>query len=148
MVTIRRASPDDIDWLITELRKFSQFIQTKRPVFEDEEFARNALTSLITSHYALIAEKEGTPIGFIGGLLTPHSMNPAIRVLCETFFWVTEDQRGARAGAMLLNEFLEHGKQNVDWILFALEEHSPMNEKSLLKRGFKRQERNYLLEVA
>lgn len=76
-----------------------------------------------------------------------HPYNPAIRVLTETFWWVTPNARGSRAGLMLLDAFTAYGERNADWIVFTLEHHSPVNERTLTKRGFHLHERSYLREV-
>lgn len=147
-ITIRRAHHNDLDFLLAQLREFSQFFGTEKALFGDESYARQTLLGMIADHPFFVAEGEGAgPVGFVAGLITPHLFNPNIRVLAETFWWVSEEHRGSRAGLMLLEEFVKFGKENVDWITFALEEKSPVNEKALTKRGFKLQERSYLKEI-
>ena len=48
---------------------------------------------------------------------------------------------------MLLNEWIRVGKLKADWITMAIESNSPINERILLKWGFKNSETSYLLEV-
>lgn len=148
MITIRRGKPEDMDWLIQELKLFSAFYDTKHPLFGHEQFVREGMTSMIEKHLVLIAEKEGIgPVGFIAGLLVPHIFNPLIRCLSETFWWVEEKHRRGRAGFMLLQAFIDFGKQNADWILCTIESNSPVNPNVLLDRGFKLKERNFVMEV-
>jgi RimJ/RimL family protein N-acetyltransferase len=148
-VAVRPAQFDDINWLVRELGRFDQFFGGKRPLLEDEDYARGVLIQMIEKHFMLIAEREDAgPIGFIGGIVTPHLFNPNIRVLGELFWWVQPEYRGTRAGLMLLNEFTAWGKANVDWLTIALEDHSPVSDRSILKRGFKPKEKSYLLEVS
>lgn len=144
---IRRAVPEDADWVLEELKKFSNFLGTKRNVYGDEDVCRASLLSFIENQMLLLAVNEETRLGFIGGFLTPHLFNPKLMVLCEVFWWVAEEHRGTRAGAMLLGAFLEYGEANADMITFALEAKSPVNENTLLKRGFVLQERNYIKEI-
>lgn len=136
-----------MDWLVSQLREFSAFFGTKKSLYGTEENARLGITNMINGHIVLVAEREGQLLGFIAGVITPHMFNPNIRVLAETFWWVAEEHRGSRAGLMLLNEFMDYGTANCDWITFALEHHSPVDEKCLLRRGFHLQERSYLMEV-
>lgn len=145
---IRQALPSDIDWLISQLRAFSHFFGTKKPLFGDEEQARESMLAVVQNHVVYVAENaDKTLMGFIAGCLIPHPYNPKITVLSEAFWWVDELYRGTRAGLKLLNAFVAFGKAHADWITFTLEAKSPVNESCLLKRGFRLQERNYLMEV-
>lgn len=148
-IKIRRARDADIVWLLDQLKAFSVFHGTKLPVFGDVGHAHSFMLFLIAEHLVLIAEDTDVgPVGFIAGSVTTHLYNPAIKVLTESFWWVEEASRGSRAGLMLLNAFTDWGKENCNWTIMTLEHHSPVNEKSLLKRGYKPIERSYLLENA
>lgn len=133
--------------MVGELREFSAFFGSKKPLFESADVARAGLICMMAHHLVLVAERDGALVGFIAGMVTPHPYNAKIRVLSETFWWVTPAARGTRAGAVLLVAFVTWGKANVDWITLALETSSPINEDALTKRGFRLFERNYLLEV-
>ncbi len=149
MITVRRATLNDMEWLVQELRKFAVFYNSKHSLFGHDQFVREGLAVMIDKHYVVIADKEGVgPVGFIAALMVPHIFNPLIRCLTEAFWWVQEEYRNtSRAGFLLLKAFMEFGKQNADWILCTIEEVSPINPEALLKRGFKLKERNFLLEV-
>jgi hypothetical protein len=148
-IDTRRATPKDVDWLVTQLRAFSEFMGTRLPLFGSEELVRVNLATMIDSHVVLIAEREdGLLMGFIGGVYIPHVFNPEIRVLSETFWWVSPEHRNTRAGLLLLNAFVDFGKAHADWITVALEEKSPVSDRCLTKRGFRTLEKNYLLEVS
>jgi RimJ/RimL family protein N-acetyltransferase len=148
-ITVRGATPEDIDWLLSQLREFSNFFGTRRSLFGDDDYSQSAMLNMIQNHIVFIAEREDVgPIGFISGYIIPHPYNPEIRLLSETFWWVDEEYRGTRAGLMLLNQFTDWGKKNADWITFALEEKSPVKETCLTKRGFRLHERSFLLEVS
>lgn len=147
-ITVRKAVKDDVDFLLSQLDVFSDFYGTKKRLFPNEDYAREKLTELIKGQVVFIAEKQGVgSIGFIAGILFNHPFNPDIRVLSETFWWVQEEHRNSRAGLMLLNEFTEFGKETADWVTTAIEEKSPINDRVLLKRGYKATEKNFLLEV-
>jgi hypothetical protein len=146
---VREGRPDDIDWLVAQLREFSRFFGTRMPLFGDEAFVRAGLEVQMRDHFMRIAvDDQDQRLGFIGGILTPHMYNPAIKVLCETFWWVAPEHRGSSAGARLLAEFLLFGRAHADWMTFALEVQSPVREETLLRHGFRLQERQYLMEVA
>ncbi len=148
-IGIRSADEADIEWLLGQLRKFSDFFGTELKLFGDEAQARDLLTKMILNHPTYIAESDQCGrMGFIAGVLTPHMFNPQITVLAETFWWVDELYRGTRAGLLLLNRFVAEGQLCADWITFALEAKSPVREETLTRRGFRLQERSYLMEVA
>lgn len=153
-ISVRRAVAADAPWLLTQLRAFSDFFGTTKPLFPDDATADALLTALL-AHPFYVAEKaslfhgvDPKPIGFICGTLAPHPFNPAITVLSEVFWWVDEANRLGRAGHLLLEAFLRVGREHADWIVFSLEAKSPVNPETLTKRGFHLHESSYLLEVA
>lgn len=145
-VTIRPALPSDIDWLITQVKAFATFNQTKYFLFGDEEEARSGLLGMMREHFMRIAERDGVPLGFIAAYWVLHPYNGRIPLLAETFWWVDEQHRFSSAGARLLDAFDDFAKENVKWATFSLLANSPVNEKVLLKRGFKKHEVAYLKE--
>lgn len=166
-ITVRPATENDVTWIIHQLRDFSQFYGTNKQLFTSAEQIRAPFTNLIEKHIVLIAEdvqdvgadvlsaqaETVSPgralmrLGFMAGTLAPHPFNPDIRVLTEIFWWTSNDKRNSRAGAKLLNTFIEIGKKTADWVALGISGPSRVNEKHLLKRGFHLQERIYLMEV-
>ena len=147
-VEIRPAQLSDIDWILSQLKEFADFYKTKTSLFGDSDYSREFITMLVTKHLFLVADsKEFGLIGFISGTVEPHPYNPKILSLNECFWWVEEKHRGSKAGLLLLNEFIRIGKQHCDWIWMTLESDSPVKDATLVRRGFKEQERSFLLEV-
>ena len=146
-IVIRRAESRDIDWLLRELKDFARFIDTRYSLYGDEKYSREGLQLLIDKHVFLVAEKSFEPVGFVAGYFTPHLFNPKIKVLCELFWYVTPKHRTSRAGSMLMNAYIEHGKESSQWVTFSLNRFTPVNDRSLIKRGFHEHERTYLIEV-
>lgn len=151
-IVIRAGDDSDTDWIVTQLGDFSKFFGTRYPLFGDEAFIRAGISNFMKNHFVRVAVgcHDGIVerVGFIIGLFTQHPFNPAIKLLGEQFWWVEPKYRNSRAGLLLLNEFVAFGKKNAHWITMALESKSPINEKSLIRRGFKFQEKSYLMEVA
>lgn len=143
---VREARQKDIDWILSELKEFSDEYGTQ-VVLYDEFHAREGVKTLVKQHVVYLAEDKEGPKGFIAGFVAPHVYNPNLIVLSECFWWVPKKHRGSRAGLLLLRKFVKWGKENVDWILFGIESQSPVNPDCLIKRGFKLHERNYLMEV-
>lgn len=146
-VNVRTAEASDVDWLAVEANKFSKFYATKRELFPSVEKAKELLKAMMDAHLFLISEIKGERTGFVAGYYLNHPFNPSIRLLAETFWWVKEEFRAGRSGLTLLNAFVGFGKRHADWITFSLEHKSPVNERTLLKRGFTLNEKSYLLEV-
>lgn len=146
--SIRRAVPTDIPWILSQLKEFSAFYGTKRALYDDEAYAQVFIETMVRDHLFLVADTvEFGLVGLIAGTLEPHLYNPKMICLNECFWWVDEKHRGSKAGLLLLNAFVHWGKANVDWIWMTLETHSPVKDATLIRRGFKEQERSFLLEV-
>jgi hypothetical protein len=145
MYELRRALGSDIPWLQCELKKFSTFIETKYELYGSDEYTQDGLQLLIDKHFLLIAELQGTPVGFIAGYFTGHLFNPSIKVFNELFWWVPSGH--PKAAYSLLKEFIKFGKENAQWIVMSLNRYTKINEKSLLRKGFHEHERNFLMEV-
>lgn len=148
MITIRRAELTDSPWLLTQLKAFAQFFGSKHSLFpSDDAGILDALHSLVETKVFLVAEANGKSVGFIAGLLQEHPYNPKITVLSELFWWVAPEHQGSSAGARLLQAFTDYGRLNAQWIVMTLETKSPVNPRSLEKRGFRHFESSYLLET-
>ena len=156
---IRPAQPSDVRWLLPQLQRFSVFFGAKHSLFPDYPTAEAIVSDLLASQPFWVAEHT-TPdplgltdsataiVGFIGGTIGPHPFNPAITVMQELFWWVDEAHRGTKAGALLLEAFTDYGRAHADWVIMTLEHESPVNERTLTKRGYRPKERSFLLEVA
>lgn len=148
-IKVRQATLDDRVWLLNEMKIFASSYPTNYPlVSKNENFNAEFVVSLIVNHLVLIADDETAgPIGFIAGFIQPHTFNPTLTVLVEMAWWVGVEHRRSRAGAMLLDAYIEEGKKVADWVTCALEAGSPVKEESLTKRGFALKEKTYLMEV-
>lgn len=147
VTTIRHATPDDIPWLIEQTKAFAEFNKTKFFSFPNEGYARTKLLDMMDQHFMRLAVRGNERLGFIAAWWLPHPYNPEIILLSETFWWVSEEHRHGRAGLMLLDEFVEFAHGRANCATFSLLENSPVNERVLLKRGFKKHESAYILEL-
>lgn len=147
MIEIRRAEARDIAWILSQLKEFSQFIETRHQLYGSEEYSCKGIQLLIEEHVFFIAEENNEPIGFVSGYFTPHLFNPDIRILCELFFWVVPSKRGCRAGSLLMDAYIDEGMKKAQWITFGLNRFTRVNERSLIKRGFAHHETTFLMEV-
>jgi len=146
-ITIRTATPDDVDWLIGQLKEFSKFNDTKYHVFGEEKEARAGLLGIMSQHFMRLAVRGDERLGFIGAWWVTHPYNSKIPLLAETFWWVDPAHRNGRAGLMLLDEFVAFAREHVKWATFSLLENSPVSDRVLTSRGFRKHETAYLLEI-
>jgi hypothetical protein len=138
-----------LNWLLEELKKFDQFAGTRYSMFpESEEDARGRLLNLIREHVFLVAERASERVGFVAGFIFQHHFNKDLLCLQECFWWVMPKYRGSSAGIRLLDAFKLAGESlEVDWIYFSMLPNTPASDRALLRRGFKLQDRLFLLEV-
>lgn len=145
--SVRQGTLNDIDYIVTQLKEFSEFYGSKIHLFDSAEYAKEQMKFFVSNHVVFVAEHKSVgPIGFIVGFVGPHTYNRKINVLTEMFWWVEKAYRNTRAGFILFDEYLKWGKENVDWMVFSLEQKSPVKETFLTKRGFKHMETTYILE--
>lgn len=146
--SVREATLDDLPAILAELKLFEQFYDVSYKMYETDEQAETVIRPMITDHLFLVSVTPEQKItGFISGMFLPHVYNPKVSTLVETFWWVNPEYRNTKAGSMLLNKFVEIGRSTVDVIIGVLENDSPVNESTFLRRGFKLKEKTYILEV-
>ena len=147
-VLIRAATADDVEWLASRLRLyFSDCYGTKRPLFQNDEFTQGFMLTLMKEHLVLIAEKGKERVGFVAGVLSPALYEPSLRVLSETFWWVEKAYRRSKAATLLLDAFTAWGRRHADWIFFGLPTDADVTDRTMARKGYRMQERFYLLEV-
>lgn len=144
---VRRGNLGDIPWIIEQLKEFQLFFGSKRSLYHSEH-SITRLESFMENGLVFVAEKETIGrVGFIVGAITPHLFNPTLKVLAELLWWVDPIHRKSRAGYLLLKEFIDWGKKNVDWMTFSLQENTPVKEETLKRFGFRLLERAFLIEM-
>lgn len=132
-----------------QLREFAGSFGSSYSLWPGGPEAFAILKQMIGAGVFFVAETtEGEGVGFILGHLAPHYFNPTLFVLSELAWWVDPAHRGSRAGLLLLNAFIAEGERSAHWISFSLEAQSPVNERTLAKRGFRKYETAFLREVS
>ena len=148
-LSVRRANQSDIPWLLKQLKEFSVFYGTKRMLFSaSEDQNRRVVSAMIQTDVFLVCVDVYERVGFVSGFLVPHAFNPELRLLSETFWWVSEGSRGSRAARLLLDEFIREGRKKADFIDFSIVVgKTKVNDRTFFKRGFRLNEKHFLLEV-
>lgn len=142
---VRRAVEADREWLLKQCESFISYLDMELPF--NAEHINDLVTTFINSHethYALVATNDGVPYGVAAAVLQPHLFNPNVSVFVELMWWVEEDKRKSRAGLILLDALDTIGRKVADYSSIATEAKSQLNEKTLIKRGFKKQELAYI----
>lgn len=144
---VRPAEPYDLEEMVLALADFADFYGTDHSLYPGANECREQLASLIQTQPFFVVRDGIDFAGFIGGTLAGHPYHSSLRLLSEMFWWVVPEYRQTRAGLLLLEAFIAHGEAHADLIHFTLEEKSPVNERTLTKRGFHLVEKSYLREV-
>lgn len=143
MISIRAASLDDMPWIVEQAKGFAQFFGGQNTLKPSE----SKLRQLVETQIVLIAENGTGPMGLIAGVLAPNFWDETKSQLTEIAWWVAPEYRGTRAGLMLLDAFDAIGMTKADQTWMALEDNSPINPRTLTKRGYRLKETSWLRET-
>lgn len=150
MMHVRPATPEDVVWMLAQAADFDAFVDTRHQVFGND--AGRILNDLIDQQPVFVSELQhptagAVQTGMLIAVVHPHLFNPELVVLTELLWWVAPEYRATRAAALLLHAFEETAKRiGADWVVMSLEAKSPLNPDALEKRGYRLQERSYLME--
>lgn len=152
-IKVQKATRDEAVWILEQLIRFGailgKHLGLDGNVIHDTDQAVAKINDLVENHIAFIAFNEGQPVGLIAGHVRKWEFNPTKIALTTATWWVRPESRaGGRVAAKLLSTYLDWGKDNVDLICLALVDGlTPINEKTLLNRGFKCWDKTYAMEV-
>jgi len=144
--TVRRAVPEDKDWVIGVAAKRMLSEELKRPDYYNEENCKQLFDVGMINGIILVAEHNGVPVGCISGIYCPNLFNANLKILQEIFWYVVPDERNGRAGLLLLNEFCEIGKSTADDIFMSLLDTSEVSQRMMSRKGFVRKETAYAMK--
>ncbi len=142
---VRPGVPSDIPWLLTQLREFAAAYPAPLSLYGDDAYGASLVGTIIANQFLAVAEDEsGQSVGFIAGAYGTHPYNPSLNICSELWWWVVPEQRGSRAGVLLLRE-LEHWADTLDAPLcLTVETDSPVSDRFLAKHGFIPAERQFI----
>lgn len=142
MFEVRRATLEDIDWLVDVGIKDMFSILGNEQFLNVEYMKNHFIPYLIKNGIVLVVEDYAAIIGEIA----PHPYNPDILVAAEFMWWVRDDKRNTSVGYRLLKVFEEVAKHaKVDYIALSLMPKSTVN--SLQKQGYLEKESSYIKEL-
>ena len=144
---VLRARPEDIEWIAAEMKVFASSLKAKHGYIpQTEESLHAELAAMQADHVLLVAWDRGDRVGTIGGMISTHPYNSDVSLLLERFWWVPEQNRGSRAGYMLLREFSKLG-EGFGLVTMSLLPNSPPGcVKALERLGFRHGEDTFIKE--
>ena len=142
---VRRATLDDVPWLLAELRAFAaHYPITTVSLFGSDAHAEGMLLALIGGQFVAIATRNGERLGLIAGGVAPHPYNPDLLVASELWWWVSPAHRGTTAGYRLLASFHEWARQQgADLATMTLASNSQVRPGALERLGYRETERAF-----
>jgi RimJ/RimL family protein N-acetyltransferase len=130
--------------LIEQMKDFISF-SGYRSIY-DPDYLPVLLKTIVEQHLCLVTEEDGVRTGTIAGWYIPHPYNPKKKLLAELFWWVPRNHRHTRAGSELLTAYMEWGKQHADMVTLCTLKQSPVNPRTMEKRGFMQKETTFVWE--
>lgn len=129
--------PEDFPWCAEVAAVKMLREEVKRPELINTRILYLIVKKMYEDKTGLVAFDGDTRVGCLGGYLSPNLFNPELATLSELIWWVHPDYRKTRVGAMLLAEYDKMAKNTEAYDgTFSLLPHSPINFKSLEKRGY------------
>ena len=147
-VDVRRATLDDVPWLLGELREFAAHYPLPVSLFGSDAHATALLETLIADQFLAIAERNGGRMGLIAGIVGPHPFNPDLLVASELWWWVSAVHRGSRAGYALLAAFHEWAAASgAHLATMTLAANSAVEAAALERFGYRETERAFTMAL-
>lgn len=152
MVTVRKATLDDVDDYVAMLKEFhNNSPMSKSSVYDKEHMYEFIAAGLQSEHMLFVSALEDDKlIGVTGAILYPLYFNPSHVVVQELWWWLNPDVRGNGAGSKMF-KFLEDwakDKQALKLFMIALEDERALKMEKVYKRaGFTPVERTFVKEL-
>lgn len=144
---VRKAEEKDRAWVVEQAAAFLRYIDVGVPVDYDH-LEKLFDTFSGANFYLLVVTCDDQLRGVAAAMLQDHFFNPAVKMFSEVMWWVPEEFRNSRAGAILLDAMDKIGSATADLVVLAIEHNSKVNVRSLNKRGFEMKEMSLLKRVA
>ncbi len=142
--SVRRATTDDMEWMLKQCKDFMDYLRL--PLKWDEDYIREVVRMYMQDHHVILVLKNTERAGVVAAMESPHPFDPSTKIMTEILWWVPEEWRKTRAGYILLGA-LEHIAETANALLvLSTEKHSPLNERTLNKRGYQLRELSYVKE--
>lgn len=142
MYTLRPMSMYDEDWIVNTVAPYTVENDLKRNDLYNKEQLTKLFHMCLVSGVSFICEREGEPIGVIGGVQHGHVFNPEIPMVTTLFWFVDPQYRNSRAAYVLMKAYLDE-IGDIECI-FSLQDYSLKKDTFMLKMGFTHGERVFV----
>jgi hypothetical protein len=95
-------------------------------------------------HRMMVCRRRGKPVGVMLSMLLVSEFDPEVTILRQKLLYALP---GTRAAKLLMDDFIDFGRSRANHIITTVSEHTNIKPQSLEKRGFKKLEVLYRLEV-
>ena len=142
--TIKKLSSKDLD--DPEISLFLVRVgKTANEIYGDK-FQWNSfyINHYIYHHRVVVCFRDWIPVGVMLSRLFPSIFDRNKVILYQDLLFA---EKGTRAAKLLFDDFLDFGKSNANHIITMIAEKTNISDRSLRKKGFKKLETQYRLEV-
>lgn len=145
---IRRATREDIPFLLTEGIKFIQYHPANFSKEVDSNYLIEIGLNLIDNHVVFIAEENNKSLGMIAGMVVPNLYNPKFTILQEFFWWIKEEYRNTKAAFKLFSAFEKEAiKLKVNSIVMVSTAYTPQLERIYKHKNYRPIEYAFMKEI-
>lgn len=102
------------------------------------------LEHYVRHHRVVVCYRNWVPVGVMLSRLFPSIFDRNKVILYQDLLFA---EKGTRAAKLLFEDFVDYGKSNANHIITMIAEKTNISPRSLEKRGFKKLETQYRLEV-
>lgn len=141
--TVERIT-DYSDLTVQEIDCFARGAARLSMLYGQEDVTGFPMQSAIEKGVTLFCYRDGVPVGFLIATLNPYIFNPHKKMLRQETFWA---EPYTRASWHLLNEFVDFGKRNADYVITMIARHTNLTPRNLKRLGFSELETIYRMEV-
>ena len=134
--SVRYLEMRDQDWVVNVAARRTILEDLKKPELFNSDQIDKLFNIAVVGEHSFICEKDGQPIGLVGGLQHGHIFNPNISMISTLFWYVLPEYRTGRAAYSLISAY----KKSIDMVglecVFAIQEYSLAKSDTFIRLGF------------
>ena len=148
MLTIRRATIDDVEVLTHMSRQFHNFAPHAAMINATDTELEAAIHALMEHGCVFVADLGGVVVAMLGAIINPIWFCPRVKMAHELAWWVNEEARGSRAAILLVKAYEAWAKEQGATVetMSDLMVNTTV-ERMLTRMGFQASERTYAKEL-
>lgn len=124
---------------------FREVAEKTKLVYESKsETSKFPMMDYIMDNRVVVCRRGGKPVGIMMARLEASVIEPDKSVLFQDLLFA---EPGTRAAKILLDDFIDFGRRNANYIVTCIGSATNIKERSLQKLGFEKLETLYRIEV-